>query len=269
MTDQTTPIDHDHDQPSGDLAPLHTRFLLNGRSRSVEERAVRAAMLDSTIVESQLVPWGSNYTFAIAMQHTNGEPFLAIYKPEEGAAPLWDFPYGTLYRREYAAYLLSRFLGWRFIPPTVVRDGPHGIGTVQLYIEPEPDRDNIPESTCLRPQLEEIAIFDIVANNADRKASHFFVGRHQRQLWGIDHGLTFNLEPKLRTIIWDFAGESVPDQHRARLQRLERHQQQLFDLLEPWLEHDEILMICVRAEQLLRTGTFPMLRSRRNIPFGW
>src|SRR6187551_3347480 len=99
------------------------------------ERFLRTA----EITECKLVPWGSNYTFAVVLEDPSGEheQGIGIYKPRAGEAPLWDFPSGTLYQREYAAYLVSRFLGWEFIPCIVIRDGPHGIGTVQLYIEPE------------------------------------------------------------------------------------------------------------------------------------
>jgi hypothetical protein len=250
-------------------APLHTRFLRTGRSRMVDEREVLCALNDAEIIESQLVPWGSNYTFAVALQNNHPEPFLAIYKPEEGAAPLWDFPTGTLYRREYASYLLSRLLGWRFIPPTVVRSGPYGIGTVQLYIEPEKEIRGERGWQRFANELLQVAVFDVVANNADRKPSHFFLGRFQRQLWGIDHGLTFNVAPKLRTVLWEFAGEPIPDDISRRLERIERHQDRLVQLLEPHLDPDEILMLIVRAEELRRSGRMPVLTSRRNIPYGW
>lgn len=249
--------------------PLHARFLRTGDRRAAEERKVLRALEQAEIMETQLVPWGSNFTFAVALQTDEAEPFIAIYKPEQGESPLWDFPIGTLFEREYAAYLLSRFLGWRFIPPTVIREGPHGIGTVQLYIEPEQRIDDLLDEIEYRTQLQQMALFDLIANNADRKASHFFLGRFQRQIWGIDHGLTFNIDPKLRTVLWEFGGEPVPEHLRSRLTRMERHQEQLFTLLDPYLASDEILMLLVRAEQLLKTGIMPVLTSRRNIPFGW
>jgi uncharacterized repeat protein (TIGR03843 family) len=249
--------------------PLHTRFLRTGEQRSADERRVIRALESAEILNSQLVPWGSNYTFAVALQTDEAEPFIAIYKPERGEAPLWDFPIGTLFEREYASYLLSRILGWRFIPPTVIRDGPHGIGTVQLYIEPEQGFDRFLEDEALRIQLHQMALFDLVTNNADRKASHFFMGRFQRQIWGIDHGLTFNVDHKLRTVLWEFGGEPIPEPLRNRLARLERHQSQLFSLLDPYLNPDEVLMLLIRVEQVLKTGIMPVLTSRRSIPFGW
>jgi hypothetical protein len=265
--------DHEHDpaidQECGDELPLHARFLRSGLRRPVEERAVIHALETAEILDTQLVPWGSNYTFAISLQTDEPEPFIAIYKPEQGEVPLWDFPMGTLFEREYASYLLSRFLDWRFVPPTVIREGPHGIGTVQLYIEPEKESRRSIEENGHRTQLQQMALFDVIANNADRKASHFFLGRFQRQVWGIDHGLTFNINPKLRTVIWEFGGESIPDELCRRLSRMERHQEQLYALLDPYLAPDEILMLLVRAEQILRSRTMPVLMSRRNIPYGW
>lgn len=267
MTEHSIP--EPHNDECIDELPLHARFLRTGRQRAVEERAVVRALETADILESQLVPWGSNYTFAVALQTDDVEPFIAIYKPEQGEAPLWDFPMGTLFEREYAAYLLSRFLGWRFVPPTVIRTGPHGIGTVQLYIEPEQGFDRFYDEDSFRSQLQQMALFDLIANNADRKASHFFLGRFQRQIWGIDHGLTFNVDPKLRTVLWEFGGEPIPNALCRRLSRIERHQEQLFSLLDPYLATDEILMLLIRAEQIANGGVMPVLASRRNIPFGW
>lgn len=267
MTNQSHQADSGQD--CLDRLPLHSRFLRTGQGRTVDERRAIQALERADILETQLVPWGSNFTFAVALEIGEPEPFIGIYKPEQGEAPLWDFPPGTLFQREYAAYLLSRFLGWRFVPPTIIRGGPHGIGTVQLYIEPENERGRATDWTNLRDELMQMALFDVIANNADRKASHFYLGRFQRQLWGIDHGLTFNCDPKLRTVIWDFEGEPIPPHLQKRLARLERHQERLFRILDPYLSPDEILMILVRAEQILRAGTMPLLRSRRNIPYGW
>ena len=116
------------------------------------------------IAECKLVPWGSNYTFAVALtdpDDQDAETLLAIYKPRAGEAPLWDFPSGTLYQREYAAYLLADALGWDFIPPTVIRAGPHGIGTVQLYIEPEHDSHYFSFRDSHQDELRRMAVFDL------------------------------------------------------------------------------------------------------------
>jgi hypothetical protein len=247
---------------------LHLSFLNSGYSRASDERRVLCALRDAEMTDTQLVPWGSNYTFAAAMQLEDGTSFPAIYKPEQGEAPLWDFESGTLYRREFASYLVSRCLGWRFVPPTVIRHGPYGVGTVQLYIEPaKTGRER--DWRLHRDQLQQIALFDLITNNADRKGGHFFLGRYQPQVWGIDHGLTFHVNPKLRTVLWDFCGEPVDPRLTRALRRIERRQEMLLALLRPYLSIDEILMVMVRVERVLQTGTFPMLNPRRNIPYGW
>ncbi|HQX62699.1 MAG TPA: SCO1664 family protein [Thermomicrobiales bacterium] len=223
------------------------------------------------IAECKLVPWGSNYTFAVALtdpDDQDAETLLAIYKPRAGEAPLWDFPSGTLYQREYAAYLLADALGWDFIPPTVIRDGPHGIGTVQLYIEPEHDSHYFSFRDSHQDELRRMAVFDLVANNADRKAGHCFRDRAQTSIWGIDHGLTFNIEQKVRTVIWDFCGEEIPEDLAAGLRRV-RDDATISALLAPQLDPLEIQALRARAARLLEDGVFPELTSRRNIPYGW
>lgn len=223
------------------------------------------------ITECKLVPWGSNYTFAVALgdpDDEDAEPLLAIYKPRAGEAPLWDFPSGTLYQREYASYLLADALGWDFIPPTVIRDGPHGIGTVQLYIEPEHDSHYFNFRDTHRDELRRMAVFDLVTNNADRKAGHCFRDHTRTRIWGIDHGLTFNVQPKLRTVIWDFCGEEIPANLAAGLARV-HDDPAIAEILVPHLDPLEIHALRARAARLIDDGVFPQLSSRRNIPYGW
>jgi hypothetical protein len=163
----------------------------------------------------------SNYTFLARLCEPDGTELLAIYKPARGEAPLWDFPDGTLYRREVAAYRLARSLGWPNVPATVVREqGPHGVGALQAYVEPEAGRhyldgraDTIPLRTW-----QQVALFDHLANNADRKAGHCLVGTDGEAFF-VDHGLTFHVDVKLRTVIWDFAGEPLPAWARRDLER--------------------------------------------------
>src|SRR5215208_6150010 len=168
-----------------------------------EEEAL-SLLLEAEITATKLIPWGSNYSFAVALETTDGREQLAIYKPRSGEAPLYDFPDGTLYLRETAAYLLSRWAGWDLVPPTVVRDGPHGIGSVQLYVQPEGDRQDRHDFWSSRdPAIERMVLFDHIVNNADRKISHC-LRDSAGKVWGIDHGLTFTREPKLRTVLWQF-----------------------------------------------------------------
>jgi uncharacterized repeat protein (TIGR03843 family) len=165
----------------------------------------------------------SNYTFLAQLGPHEPAGLLAVYKPARGESPLWDFEAGTLYQREVAAYRLSKVLGWPRIPPTVVRDqAPHGVGAMQLYVEAD-RRHFLSEQgrqggsppageehgLAARQTWLRIALFDVITNNADRKSGHCLFDA-QDQVWVIDHGLTFHTDPKLRTVIWDFAGEPLP-----------------------------------------------------------
>ncbi|MDQ3549283.1 MAG: SCO1664 family protein, partial [Chloroflexota bacterium] len=187
-----------------------------------EDSDIERILRTADITDCKLVPWGSNYTFAVVLEDESGDDQqrIGIYKPRAGEAPLWDFPSGTLYQREYASYIVSQFLGWEFIPCTVIRDGPHGIGTVQLYIEPDEQLHYRVLRDEHRAEMQQMAIFDLVTNNADRKASHLFRGASDRKVWGIDHGLTFHVHPKLRTVIWDFMGEPIDGELLDALIRL-------------------------------------------------
>ncbi|MEP7106068.1 MAG: SCO1664 family protein [Chloroflexota bacterium] len=159
----------------------------------------------------------SNYTF---LARLGPEPqVLAVYKPAAGESPLWDFPTGTLYRRELAAYLLARELGWPRVPPTVVRENaPHGVGALQLFVDADLDRHYLNSRGEAEATWKEIALFDVLANNADRKSGHCLTDP-QGRVWVIDHGVTFHTDDKLRTVIWDFAGRTAPKRLRADVRR--------------------------------------------------
>ena len=210
------------------------------------------------IVSCQLTPAGSNYTF-LAQLELNGRKGLALYKPRDGEAPLWDFPRGTLYKRECAAYLLSQVLGWNFIPYTVIRDGPYGIGSVQQYIEHDPKQNYYTLADDNAAQLKLVACFDLVANSTDRKANHLLVG-DDGKLWSIDHGLTFHADTKIRTVIWDFSGQRIPKSHLSALRRLaaqlDEPQDRLKELLELLLP-EEVEGLRHRVEWVLSEGVFP------------
>ena len=151
----------------------------------------------------------SNYTFLARLAPHPPGGLNVVYKPARGESPLWDFPAGTLYQREVAAYELSKILGWPPIPPTVVRpQAPHGVGAVQLFVSAD-GRHYLSERETQRDTWLRVALFDIITNNADRKSGHclFDAAGH---IWVIDHGLTFHSDPKLRTVIWDFSGEPMP-----------------------------------------------------------
>ena len=151
----------------------------------------------------------SNYTFLATLAPHPPAGLHVVYKPARGESPLWDFKAGTLYKREVAAYMLSKVFGWPRIPPTVVRRrGPHGIGMVQLFVEAD-GRHFLGEQSAFRDTWIRVALFDVITNNADRKSGHCLFDADDN-VWVIDHGLTFHTDPKLRTVIWDFAGEPLP-----------------------------------------------------------
>jgi len=221
-------------------------------------------LLHAEILSCELTSTGSNYTFRSKLR-LGERTGLAIYKPKDGEVPLWDFPTGTLYKRECAAYLLSEILGWDFIPLTLIRDGPYGIGSVQQFIEHDPRQNYYTLNEANAGPLRMIACYDLVANNTDRKAGHIIEGRDGK-LWGIDQGLTFHAETKIRTVIWDFCGESIPEPHLASLrnlcQQLVRPQgrvQEMLDLLRP----EEVASLHQRLEWVLREGAYPGLPGRR------
>jgi hypothetical protein len=184
----------------------------------------------------------------------------AVYKPRRGERPLWDFPDGTLCRREVAAYELSRTLGWGIVPVTVMRDdGPLGEGAVQRFVDHDPEEHYFTLLEHHPDRFRQFAAFDVLANNTDRKGGHCLRDRANDVILGIDHGLTFHRQWKLRTVIWDFAGEPVPlpivdDVCRAVS---ELDDGELGERLSRLLSPDELVAIASRATELLRAGRFP------------
>jgi hypothetical protein len=215
-----------------------------------------------------LLPHSSNYTFLVRVVADEGET-LAVYKPRRGEQPLWDFPSGTLAAREVAAYLVARATGWDLVPPTLLReDAPLGPGSLQLFIEHDPDRHYLVLMEERRADLAPFAAFDVVVNNADRKSGHVLEADNGR-LWAVDHGVTFHTEPKLRTVIWDYAEEPLPDPVVTGLRDLEKELSgEAFPLLlSQLLSADEVEAALSRTRDLLRTGTFPAPATDR--PFPW
>lgn len=202
------------------------------------------------------IPWSSNATF-LASLTTDDVELPVIYKPRRGERPLWDFTLGTLCQRELAAHDLSALLGWSLVPPTVLRDGPHGDGMVQLFIDHDPEEHYF---TLLEDHLDTLrafAVFDVLVNNADRKGGHCLHGRVDGQVWGIDHGLTFHEEWKLRTVIWDFAGEPVPERLADDVCRLAAEPARLEGALGSLLSPSELDALCRRIDELTRVGSLP------------
>jgi uncharacterized repeat protein (TIGR03843 family) len=203
--------------------------------------------------------WGSNYTF-LAEVGSDGDKILSVYKPSRGERPLYDFPPASLARREAAAYVVSEALGWELVPPTVFRKkAPIGPGSLQLYIEHDPEIHYFNLNEGNRQKLRPVVLFDLLINNADRKGSHllFDIDNH---LWLIDHGICFHTEDKLRTVIWDFAGEPIPDKLINDLQvfiQLLDPSTSLFKDLRTLLAPQEIKALATRAEILITQKTFP------------
>jgi uncharacterized repeat protein (TIGR03843 family) len=165
------------------------------------------------------MPWSSNATFLVVVRH-DGATHRAIYKPVRGERPLWDFEPG-LHRREYGAYVLSEHLGLHMVPPTVIRDGPFGEGSVQWFVDADHAEHYFTifeQRPDLHDQLRGIALFDLIANNTDRKSGHCLLAGDR--VWGIDHGLCFAAPSKLRTVIWEFAGEAIDSELLAPVRSL-------------------------------------------------
>lgn len=222
---------------------------------------LRAADL---VVEGRM-PWSSNATLLVDLQVEGEHRGQAIYKPLRGERPLWDFEPG-LYRRELAAYLLSEALGLHLVPPTVVRDGPHGEGSVQWFVDADHSQHYftlLEQRPDLHPRLAEIAVFDLIANNTDRKSGHVLIDADDH-VWGIDHGLCFAAEFKLRTVIWDFAGQVIGEQLRTAVARLV---ERLPDELCALLADDEVVALAERAAWVVEHAELPADPTGRRYPW--
>jgi uncharacterized repeat protein (TIGR03843 family) len=214
-----------------------------------------------------LLPWGSNHTFLVSVCSNNALGY-AIYKPRLGERPLWDFPEGTLCLRERAAYLLSEMLEWGIVPPTVIRDGAHGLGSLQWYIPHDPEDNYFTFGPSLFTQLRRIALFDHIINNADRKGGHCLLDASGK-LWAIDHGVCFHAQPKIRTVIWDFAGEQISP---VLVEDLGMLCGKLTDgenskLLRQLLSQFEVEALLRRTRKLEQTRTFPEPGPGRSYPW--
>lgn len=213
------------------------------------------------------MPWSSNATFLVDVR-AGTRCLPAVYKPRRGERPLWDFPDG-LDRREVAAYELSAWLGWDIVPETVLRDGgslPFGAGSLQRFVpfDPEVHYFTLIEDESRHDALRTICCFDLIANSADRKGGHCLVGEDGR-LWAVDNGLTFHRETKLRTVIWDFGGQPIPDRLLAGVGRLadEGPPRALASLLDA----AERTALVRRATAVADTAIFPVDTTGRRYPW--
>lgn len=211
------------------------------------------------------MPWSSNATFLVEARIEDATA-LAVYKPARGERPLWDFP-PRLFRRELAAYLLSEALGWGLVPPTVEReDGPYGEGALQLFVHADFEQHyfTLLEDPAHHARLQQICVFDLVANNADRKSGHCLAGP-DGVIWAIDNGLCFHAEPKLRTVIWEFGGTEVPASLLDDLRRFT--ERRLAEPLAAVLAPDERTALRARARGLLEAGRFPAEAGGHRYPW--
>jgi uncharacterized repeat protein (TIGR03843 family) len=207
-------------------------------------------------VEGRLVD-ASNATLYCTIS-LDGVDAICVYKPVSGERPLWDFPDGTLARRELAAYVVSVATGWDIVPPTVMRDGPFGPGMVQLWIDVDEDVDLVALARSGIEPLRRMSVFDAVINNADRKGGHLLPipGGH---VYGVDHGISFATEDKLRTLLWGWRGKRLNAEAIDALSRLRAELEgPLEAALAGYLTRQEVLATAYRVDRLLRTGRHPM-----------
>lgn len=227
-------------------------------------------MLNSGELEVEgLVPWGSNYTFLVRVCAEQGE-IEAIYKPGRGERPLWDFPKGTLCLRERAAYLVSEALSWHLVPPTILRKGPQGRGSLQYFVAHNPEEHYLTFQGQFLEQLQKISLFDVIINNADRKSGHVLLGDDDR-LWAIDHGVCFHTDYKLRTVIWEFAGEPIPASLATDLKAFQKWldvaDSELYQQFCTLLTTNEIAALSNRLQRLINRNIFPNPGPGRHYPW--
>jgi hypothetical protein len=226
-----------------------------------------AALVSGELELLGLLPNSSNYTF-LARATAGDDEVLAVYKPRRGEMPLWDFPEGTLCCREVAAYVIARELGWPNVPPTVLREGPEGPGSTQLFVEFDPSQHYFTLEGTHAAEFRRVALFDMVVNNADRKGGHCLLAP-DGTIWVVDHGVCFNREPKLRTVIWEHVGEPIPVELLDDVRAL-RERMQLGELraeLDELLSSGELAALDERIGSVLASGIFPEPGPGR--PYPW
>jgi uncharacterized repeat protein (TIGR03843 family) len=254
-----------------------------------DSEAILAVLSHGDIELKGRLRWSSNATFLVAVRPRHESkrgtaempagaktepspdgaarrPMLAIYKPTKGERPLWDFPRG-LWKREVAAYELASALGWDIVPPTAVRlDAPLGPGSLQYCVDAMAEEHyfSLLDEPRHHDALRRIAAFDLIANNADRKSGHCLLDR-QGHIWAIDNGLCFHVEPKLRTVIWDFAGDQIGHDLLSSLEPLSRAE--VPGAITDLLEEEEIAAMSSRAAEVFALGKFP--EPSGDFPYPW
>jgi uncharacterized repeat protein (TIGR03843 family) len=226
--------------------------------RATEQAALDLLSTGQLDVEGRLVD-ASNVTMFCSVRGDGGEA-SCVYKPVAGERPLWDFPEGTLAGREVAAYAVSRAGGFNVVPPTVYRDGPYGPGMCQLWIDIDPAEDLVALAHRTDdPALRQMAVFDAVINNADRKIGHLLPAQ-DGHLYGCDHGVCFSSDYKLRTVLWQWRGKRLPGRAMAALAHLSETLADGGELaaeLAQWLTPDELQATRNRVELLVEHRVHP------------
>ncbi len=258
MQEELEPVsDHSSDSENANREPI-----------SVDLERVLQLLMEGDVELQGQIPWSSNYSFLTDV-HDEELTCLAVYKPQRGERPLWDFPDGTLCLREYASFVVSQALGWELVPPTVLREGPYGLGSLQLYVDADPEDHFFNLRVEFPDEFQRVALFDVLVNNADRKGGHCLRDR-QGHIWCIDHGLTFNAQPKLRTVIWDYAGQPIPADLLNDLHSLKAHLTAgngIRQTLQRLLSSREIERLSSRLDIILEMRCFPNPGQGRNVPW--
>ena len=224
----------------------------------VTDPATIRALRDGQLEVLGRLPGSSNQALVVLVHHPGlAEPFHAVYKATLAERPLFDFPIGTLARREVAAFLVSEATGWGIVPPTVLRDGPYGVGMVQQWIHADPSVDLVAMVVEDDPRLRRMAVFDAIVNNTDRKGGHL-LPMPDGHVYGVDHGVTFSIEPKLRTVLWGWVGTAFDAEELAGLERVRAGLRgDLAPGLRELLHPAEVTATKRRVASLLRFRRFP------------
>jgi hypothetical protein len=244
--------------------------MMSDLSGPLPESRIPQLLREGQIRPRGLMPDCSNYTYLAQVKGSSGAETLAVYKPARGEVPLDDFPNGTLGKREVAAYLVSEALGWQIVPLTIYRSGgPLGPGSLQKFISADLGEHYFTLMPARAAYFRTMAAFDIIVNNADRKSGHCLLDQ-EGHIWGVDNGLTFHPLPKLRTVIWEFAGEEVPAALRtdaARLVEELNRAERWVKGLQQLISAPEIRALTARARRLSDEGRYPAPASRWAYPW--
>ncbi len=228
-----------------------------------------AVLDDGEVIGGQRIPIGSNNAFLVHLDAGDGRHIRAVYKPAAGEQPLFDFPWQTLYKREYAAYLFAETLGWPRVPTTVIREGPAGVGSMQIYVESDPDVTYFELVGDHLDTLVAFATFDVLTNNADRKGGHCILDE-AGTIWSIDHGLTFHTDFKVRTVMLEFWGQRIPDEYLRDVRTVQNQLGSYGELaagLSELLADYEFDALRSRIDAVLEDPVIPRLDPGHNIPW--